>query len=55
MPTVATAGFISGTMMRTKTPQTLQPSMQADSSSSRGISFIKPVQTRIAMEREKAA
>ncbi len=54
MPTVATAGFISGTMMRRKIPHTLQPSMQALSSSSRGISFMKPVQTRIAMDSEKA-
>ena len=54
MPTVATAGFISGTITRRKMPQVLQPSMQADSSSSRGISFMKPVQTRIAIASEKA-
>ena len=55
MPTVATAGFISGTMIRRKMPQMLQPSMQADSSSSHGISFMKPVHTRSAIESEKAA
>ncbi len=54
MPTVATAGFMSGTMIRKKTPHTPQPSIQAASSSSRGISFMNPVQTRIAIASEKA-
>ena len=36
-------------------PQTPQPSIQADSSSSRGISFMNPVQTKMAMARENAA
>ena len=55
MPTVATAGFISGTIILKNMPHTLHPSIQADSSSSRGISFINPVQTSIAMARENAA
>ena len=42
-------------MILKKMPQTLQPSMQAASSSSLGISFMNPVQTRIAMESENAA
>ena len=55
MPTVETAGRISGAMILKKMPQTPQPSMQAASSSSRGISFIKPVQIRIPIASAKAA
>ena len=52
---VASAGFMSGTIIWKNIPQDPHPSIHADSSSSFGMSFMNPVQTMIAIDSENAA